>query len=172
VTDAGAGSGGAAGTGGGTTGTACVWGQAPCDNGMFCNALGCGEGICIAVPAEGRQRNPVCGCDGVTYWNASVAARANMSVSHAGECGLLGKTCGVVAGDCSNGAFCNRVAESALACNTLDRTGSCWVLPSSCDDGSVGFGPTTRACGAANCQDECTLIRSEATFYVDNTCPQ
>jgi len=171
--DAGVGSGGSGATGGGgATGTPCVWGQAPCEDGLFCNALGCGEGVCIAVPAEGRQRNPVCGCDGMTYWNATVAARAGMSVSHSGECGALGTTCVMLAASCPNGAVCNLIAESSLACNVADRTGRCWVLPSSCDTGTVGFGPTTRACGAATCEDECTLIRAETTFYADNTCPQ
>jgi hypothetical protein len=124
----------------------------------------------MPLPAEGSTRNPVCGCDDLTYWNASVAGHRGMSVKGTGECPP--RTCGGIATiPCpGNAASCNMKLLSSTLCLATDPGGTCWVLPTVCPSGP-GIGPSTRACGAAACKSECELIRSEQPWHEDNTCP-
>jgi hypothetical protein len=174
-------SGGTSGSGGsaGTAGTAgsggamnCRWGVAgACPAGQYCNALGCETGTCMPMPAEGSTKNPVCGCDGLIYWNASVAANRGMSVRATGECAPA-RTCqGIASLECpGNVAVCNMKIVGSPTCIGVDLGGACWVLPTSCPN-DPGIGPRTRACSATTCKSECELIRAEQPWYDDNSCP-
>ncbi|MFO0759053.1 MAG: hypothetical protein U0359_21355 [Byssovorax sp.] len=179
------GTGGATGTGGSTTtttggggsgggGGACAWSldQNPCGAGMYCDAPGCGNGTCKPIPnTESGMKDPVCGCDGLSYWSASVAGKHGMSYAQLGACGVS-KTCGGFANlKCPAGVSCNYLLPDAASCKGADLSGTCWVMPAVCEPG-IGFGPTTRACGEQNCTDACTLIKQEKLYYNDNTCPQ
>ena len=158
------------GTGGGG-GQACTWGTTKCPTGQYCESSTCGAGTCVAIPKETNGKTPVCGCDGVTYWNVTVAANNQASVKGSGACSAGGKTCGGLAGlPCPTGTFCNYGVNSAVMCGVSDLGGTCWGLPQQCP--TLGFGPNTRACKAATCTGECTLIKTGKTWYVDNTCPQ
>lgn len=65
-----------------------------CGTGTYCNyapSANCGRtdipGTCAVKPWFCKNLyNPVCGCDGVTYTNACVAAKAGVSVEHTGPC--------------------------------------------------------------------------------------
>jgi len=172
------GGGGTGATGGGGTGGSggdCTWAKDdPCGPGQYCKAANCGAGTCVPIGTlEEADRVPTCGCDGVTYWNATVAASHGMSVAANGECAIGTQAqCGGFAGlQCPDGASCNNKIPDKNSCNIADLGGTCWGVPKNCD-GGIGFGPNTRACGAANCANECNLIKGEAPWYVDNTCPQ
>jgi hypothetical protein len=56
--------------------------------GDFCFALGCdGPGLCAPRGLNcGGRLDPVCGCDGSSYTNASCAQSAGVSVAHEGDC--------------------------------------------------------------------------------------
>jgi hypothetical protein len=168
---AGASTGGSAGSGGTGGGQACNWGGvAACPSGQYCNAPGCGAGQCVPLPAETDTKSPVCGCDGVTYWNASVAGHAAMSVNGSGACTTGAKTCGGLLGSlCPTNTFCNYAVSSATQCNASDLGGSCWGMPAKCPQ--ILIGPQTRACKATTCTSECELIKSGKVWYTDNTCP-
>lgn len=165
---------GGGGTGGGS-GSACQWNiNDPCGAGLYCKAPGCGMGTCEPVGSvEDGTRMPMCGCDGVTYWNTTIAASHGMAVSSPGECGPAAKlTCGGFGGIvCPPGASCNYEVPDKQGCGLADAGGACWAVPKTCG-GGVGFGPNTRECNAAVCKDECELIKSEVLWFVDNTCPQ
>jgi hypothetical protein len=169
------GSGGSAGTAGtaGTGGaTSCRWGvSGACPPGQYCNASGCDTGTCATLPGESSNINPVCGCDGLTYWNVSVAGHLGVSVKSTGECSP-GTTCGGIAGmQCpGNVAVCNMKLTTSALCAAADLAGTCWVLPTICPSGP-SIGPVTRACGAPACKSECDLIRSQQPWYDDNSCP-
>lgn len=112
----------------------------------------------------------MCGCDGVTYWNATVASTRGMPVSTTGEC-VGGKMCGGFANlKCPAMALCNGNLADKTACSASDLGGTCWAMPSMCP--AIGIGPTQRACGAAMCAAECDLIKTGATWYEDKSCPQ
>lgn len=166
--------GGSGGTGGGS-GSACQWKiDDPCGAGFYCKAAGCGMGTCEPIGTiEQDARMPVCGCDGVTYWNDSIAGSHGMAVSSAGECGPAAtQQCGGFGGlTCPAGASCNYELLNQAQCNIADIGGTCWAVPKVCG-GGIGFGPNTRECGAPVCKSECELIKSEVPWYLDNTCPQ
>jgi hypothetical protein len=113
----------------------------------------------------------VCGCDGLDYWNASVAATSGMAVKATGLCASGGTGCGGFAGlSCPTKASCSYEVSDATGCNASDLGGRCWVIPASCTAPTIG--PNTRACNSLSCTDECNLTKLGVTWYVDNTCPQ
>lgn len=151
--------------------TACAYGAAgACPAGYFCDAPGCSKGTCKPTPTgESQSRAPACGCDGVTYWNASVAARHEMSVLAGGEC-KAPKACGGFAGlTCPAGSTCNYRLPNKATCSVADYGGTCWAIPASCPP--IVIGSQSRACGSASCTDECNLIKLQTPWYADSSCP-
>lgn len=71
---------------------ACTVGGAECTSMQFCRTpVGVCEdaaaGFCAPLPLTCRDvRDPVCGCDGVTYANPCEAHQAGVTVSHGGAC--------------------------------------------------------------------------------------
>lgn len=158
--------GGAAGQGGGQgvdAGMGCQWGHNnPCPSGYFCNATGCGAGTCIPkLTKTGNQYNPVCGCDGVTYWNPSVAGYFGMAVNTTGACIATAVKCSK-ASPCAAGLHCNNRRDQAL-CAVPSTLGVCWGLPEQCPADPKGqpcVAPTTQ------CTSKCDLIQTETPWYV------
>jgi hypothetical protein len=158
---------------------ACVWSKTSnsCGAGRYCKTDSCGQGVCAPVAAvEQQERAPVCGCDGVTYWNISVANRIGTSIKSSGECGntVHTMTCGGIASlRCPSYASCNYLVKTKDDCTISDVGGTCWALPALCPIPAVGFGPRHRACSPAGgaCAEECPLIRREETWYMNGNCP-
>jgi hypothetical protein len=125
------------------------------------------------VPAKGSEqapKQPVCGCDGVTYWNASVAASHAVGVASAGACSP-GKTCAGFGNiKCPAGLYCN-ISGPPNVCQIADVGGTCWGMPETCTP-EAGFGPQSRACNAAQCEWECDLVKKGAAFEIDGGCPK
>ena len=153
----------------------CTWSAVvnPCGAGKYC-AVGkdCGQGVCLPLgEKETTNRSPVCGCDGVTYWNESVAAKNGMSIQKTGACAADGKTCGGLAGGtgCPNGSKCNYRVANEAGCKQSDKTGTCWMIPSTCP--AVVIGSKAQACDSPVCADECSLIDNGAPWFSSNICP-
>jgi len=176
---------------GGTTlpPTPCTWSANAntCGPGQYCstkpNQNGCAMGVCAPIPAmETNTKAPVCGCDGITYWNESVAAKHGMSIRRAvGECPIgVGPTPGPgsavqcdtpIMGPCRPGASCNhRVANKGQCQNDITRPNTCWQLPAQCPLSLPAPQLTSRACESLTCTDECNLIKLQTKWYEDS-CP-
>lgn len=146
----------------------CTWSPTanPCAAGMYCKTDNkCGKGTCVPIPAaEANNRAPVCGCDGVTYWNASVAAKHGMSLLKNNGCGNDSIECGGLAGpNCPNGAVCNYRVGGEQACKITDVTGLCWMPPATCP--TISLTNKGVACSGGGCDDDCKLIKSGAPWY-------
>lgn len=163
---AGGGGAGAGGSGGGgATATACSGDDhAPCASDQFCAALGCGVGLCKPKPAEGAGFDPVCGCDGVTYYNATIAARRRVSVFTAGRCpALTAVTCGDAGGvECDGGLYCSYELAGADKCVVQEKAGTCWGLPANCSTAN----PTASTCDPG-CLSVCAAIKTQKPWYDD-----
>ena len=152
------------GTGGGGPGP-CVWGD-DCGAGYYCLAPDCGAGMCVQKPFAGGQPpqpDPVCGCDGVTYWNKEVAASLGASVAATGSCSMP-IACSPNMG-CPPGMKCNREVADKVSCSP-DVMGQCWGTPIQC---SLD-GPKARACSNDTCELQCSLVQSQNPWFADPTC--
>lgn len=165
------GAGGDASSDGGAA-TRCTLPQPQCPAGQYCSVQGCGQqGTCAPIPsAASAVEQPVCGCNGVTYWNATVAARARMSVRMSGACAAgtpYLKTCDGET-ECPAGSSCSMLAAGAVACVTT-RSGTCWAIPSECPAAAATF----RRCGVGKqaCFTRCDAIDREDKVYEDKSCP-
>jgi hypothetical protein len=157
---AGTDAGGMAGGAGMPAGTPCTV-DTEC-SGWRCEKAGCDapSGVCepwpVFVPAK---PSPVCGCDGVMYWNDELRRQSGATLLAPGECRALARTCEVGA-DCGvSGASCSHLVGLGEMCG--HGTGTCWVLPASCEP--AGDGPLWRECTPEPpaCVDTCQAIRSE-----------
>jgi hypothetical protein len=160
-------SGGGPGSGGAGGDVPCAFGM-DCGPGSYCDAPGCGMGLCkplLPVAQESAKHEPRCGCDGVIYWNETVAQSHGMSIAHEGECGLFEDV------DCSNvmpcpqGAACNQQVNSTFECQ-FAFGGTCWALPATCDPGE----PHGLGCLSNQCVDQCTLIKGQGAWYTTMMC--
>jgi hypothetical protein len=191
-TDAVGGSGGAAGQGpltqGGVAGapvtmtaTPCT-SKADCQPGWVCDKKGCDAsavGSCVPWPPFcDPMPKPVCGCDGVTYWNDCLRLNADNPTGVAGpdRCGNTACTCETGA-DCNVPyASCSHLLPPGAMCG--HGMGACWVLPPKCDPSADP--KRWRECkpppdgSAPACLDTCSAIATEhsyAELHRDETCP-
>lgn len=133
-----------------------------CPAGQYCK--GCGSaGVCVS--ASSANPGPVCGCDGVTYWDASLASHLRVTVRQGGPCSRNDgntTTCNV-GNPCPKGTWCNHARDHATAvCNLIPGGDTCWAVPDNCPDQ-----PTGKSCAATNtaCSKACDLIKSEQDWY-------
>jgi hypothetical protein len=146
-----------AGSGGGTS--SC---SGSCPNGYYCS--GCGTGTCKPI-IIGTASGAVCGCDGVTYWDAALANHLDKSVRSANPCSSTDtntKRC-VGGTPCPQDSHCNHAHNKLTDCLSLGID-TCWAVPDSCN------GPTGKTC-KGTCQDACDLIRTEASWYPTSCTP-
>jgi hypothetical protein len=140
----------------------------PCGDGFYCEASGCNvAGTCKARPAEVAALAPVCGCDGVTYWNASVANANGVTISQTGECSAIMpnlKRCGdLIACPNTGRVRCQREANTKATC-VANLGGVCWGLPKTCPP-TAGTMSKARDCGNDKCLGFCEAIDKQSPYY-------
>jgi hypothetical protein len=162
---AGGGAGGLGGSGGVPLGMPCTM-DTDCGGGWLCEKPGCDapSGVCeprpVFLPPE---PDPVCGCDGVSYWNDAIRRAHGTTLDTLGECRASACSCEVAA-DCEvEGASCSHLVSPDEMCG--HGTGACWVLPPQCVP--TGDPMVWRECRPDTpdppppCVDTCQAIRSE-----------
>ncbi len=168
----GQGQGGQGGSGGSGPIT-CQWSPTsnPCPASHYCDAVGCGTGVCVPIPqTQSDQHAPVCGCDGVNYWNATVAGTHAMSVASNGECSAAAFCGGFGSLQCPSTAhYCSHIRQSSQECSVADMGGVCWGMPQQCP--VILIGPQHSLCYSTPCISLCDAIKSQQPFYFDSSCP-
>jgi hypothetical protein len=161
-------------------GGACVWqpNKNPCTSGYWCRAPGCGSGgTCVpdvtmgCKAYGGGQLAPVCGCDGLTYWNGLGADCFRMAVASTGAC-APGVSCGGVANTpCAKGS-CNKHLTTEAACGGA-VAGMCWALPEAAACFAYKSTMGARKCGdpPGKCTRTCDLVQQGAAYFEDSQCP-
>jgi hypothetical protein len=127
---------------------------------------GSGGGAC------NNAYQPVCGSDGISYFNDCLRQAAGVATSSSGSCGVNVARCGGIAGEpCpSTTAVCAYLSPDVSACMISDAFGECWELPNACP---ATVGGQYRSCDSTNpvCADLCSAARTQRSYFVDATCP-
>jgi hypothetical protein len=180
-------SGGAPGTGGkgappfggmpGGFGDPCG-GDEDCPSTSFCQMPDCAATVGFCVPRQvfcvddHAEAKPVCGCNGITYWNECERQRAGERSQSFGECGVNARSC-EAADDCgSSAAFCAKLTVPVDRCGDFGA-GICWVLPESCRGESKPWVECLEQppmpgmpLPELECVNTCTAIRSERPHFL------
>jgi len=145
----------------------------PCNEGLFCNAPGCQAGSCqpILPPDQQQQHLDVqCGCDGVNYFNPSMAESRAMSISHGGRCGEDQAIICDKMSPCPGGLHCNlKVKDLGQCFFSPGSKFACWAVPDNCDPNST-LGHSCAKVLPNDCGDICSLIKSPDAWYDDPGC--
>jgi hypothetical protein len=141
-----------------------------CPSTSYCKVAGCASagGTCTPKPPLTAAIGPVCGCDNVTYFNASLAANDWMNVKATGPCpAITAVKC--TNGQCGGDLTCNRGGQ----CNGI-AAGTCWKIPDTCNATSASEPSRYRLCpgsgGGNDCLTACEAIETEKAFYEDPLC--
>jgi hypothetical protein len=161
---------GAAGKPGGSGGSGmiCV-ANADCPQGWFCEKPSCADptGSCELRPTKPTlDYAPVCGCDGVTYWNDVTRRQAGTTLLQAEQCSTTAKPCNNSV-DCGTAfASCARLVSRGESCAPWSL-GACWLLPPDCPDPRSDpdvwrdCRPPIQGLPPPPCVDTCRAIRVE-----------
>ncbi len=136
--------------------------------------------VCDPAPA------PVCGCDGITYWNDCLRRAFGVTAATLGECPPGTSPCDPVlppkdpkdpppaVQSCPLGASCARLLSVGSSCDKPMPKGACWRLPARCPldaDANTGDGFVSCKDPKSPCTSTCDAIRSEEPMVRAASCP-
>jgi hypothetical protein len=141
-----------------------------CRQDEFCDKEHCTDphGSCthrpICMGMDGYQ--PVCGCNGVTYWNDCLRKVDGASLESSDECSTA-KSCNGN-GDCPPGPFATCARVSQVSCPSSGATGVCWGVPPQCPPGQPA---NVENCSGGACMDLCGALKSGQPALLEASCP-
>jgi hypothetical protein len=163
--------------------TRCV-DETGCSATTFCSRRDCSDvaGTCEMRPVVCEEEaSPVCGCDGITYWNDCLRRAAGITAMTVGVCEDNAVVCGrgpksgpsgPGSEECPTDTFCARLLPSGGPPDCpSDVLGTCWARPAVCPDRA---GPDRWvACGASRspCATTCDAIRTGERYKRAKACP-
>jgi Kazal-type serine protease inhibitor domain len=156
----------------------------PCEPGEYCALRGCNgtQGTCRQTTPEascGSELAPVCGCDGVTYFNDCLREASQVGSATSGPCLRERRLCGVSGAEpCPTGLFCAKLFPVAAGVGFFPPSaclpqlpGVCWMLPDSCDaEPGDDVWVSCEDGASARCADTCSAIRSERLHIPTSMC--
>lgn len=158
------------------SGVRCV-SSSECDEGLFCDHESCTSpvGTCEPYPVScDEDEHPVCGCDGITYFNNCLRRAAGATGATEEECGGGGTYCGgSSAAECPAGSTCALLGSTGVhGCGATDAPpiGRCWVLPSTCPHHGSRADRWNACDEDLRCVDTCTAIVSGKAFVRASRC--
>jgi hypothetical protein len=145
-----------------------------CASGFYCAKDTCSDpaGSCLLPPIDCEASEaPVCGCDGITYFNDCLRMAAGIAASTPGECRAGVSLCaGPTNATCPAGSVCAQLGAFLPKgmCPT-NPPGSCWVLPPVCPPPSA-VDRWDSCSDGMTCLDTCTAIRTTGVYRRSQTC--
>jgi hypothetical protein len=140
--------------------------------GTYCDKPSCDSpsGTCVLPPVEcDNEEKPVCGCDGLTYFDHCLR-QASLSESETpGPC--PGFTCGGPSRKpcAAPGTYCAQLGGMGHC--SPDAEGTCWVLPAQCPPASPGGNLWDSCSPGKHCVDTCDAIRMGGSYGRAFMCP-
>jgi hypothetical protein len=128
-------------------------------------------GICKPAAPEADTQDVVCGCDGITYWNPTVAQNFGTTVAAKNSCpqgGAGTKKCSGTVACGGSKTKCQKQVANVAACVNLNTPGVCWRLPGTCP---AVTNSTYHTCDVTNpCTSLCKAIEKEQTYFSGAAC--
>lgn len=150
---------------------------ADCKPGYFCERFSCGDpkGWCEEQPALcSAIQDPVCGCDGISYFNDCVRQMNGVARASRSECKETAKRCNPFTGlRCPSGTYCGGLQRQNAVCDPSTFSApKCWGLPADC---SFAGGARYQSCfptstGERPCVNACQAIESEVPHIPVASC--
>jgi len=149
---------------------------AACPIGWYCDKPTCDapSGTCRPRPTtcdEGEL--PVCGCDGVTYFDDCLR-RANGIASMTPTPCQPGsaRTCGEQPeASCPPGSLCAEFVGPGPGSCQMPPYGICWAIPAPCPAPGPGGGRLDSCSTMQRCIDTCSAIRQGGVYHHSMMCP-
>jgi len=135
-----------------------------CRVGEYCRRTTCEitSGTCAPYTVTTAYA-PVCGCDGVTYWNKSYAFTTDGVIKYAGRCNAMdAKAC--LGSACETpDSLCVHEIPNSTGCITTTDAGVCFRLPPDHSCGTTPGGSVATCDG--KCLTYCSAVRNKVHFY-------
>jgi len=146
-----------------------------CPGNWYCSYPGCGVSVgeCRVLPTPGPYYDPVCGCDGTTFWNKEFAYVHSVAIAHEGLCtNAERKACTALGGMCDTpDSLCVVQLAGASSCAIGTPIGSCWRLPTGTLCGTAGGPPQLTCASTTTCYSLCQAVKLKKAFYPASCTP-
>lgn len=132
-----------------------------CPVGFSCQRSQCEDlsGYCERVPPVcDAEADPVCGCDGVSYWNDCLRRNQGVTAAVPGAC-VAGLSCREHS-ECPDRSSCAFLLTSRADCGRDVESGTCWRAPAECSRTALmeGWSLCTGEGEAGQCIDTCRAM--------------